>query len=83
MHGMTRNRCLEKASVTRTTIAVAYRLSTFKSADKIAEARYGEIIELDTHDDLLRKGEYYSTLIKTSLARFPVCSKGYSNFMLI
>lgn len=58
---------LEKASKTRTTIVVAHRLSTFKSADTIAVVRYGEIVEIGTHDELLKKGAYYSELIRNQL----------------
>jgi len=59
---------LEKASATRTTIVVAHRLSTFKSADQIAVVRYGDVVELGTHDELLRKGGYYSELIQNQLS---------------
>ncbi len=59
---------LEKASKTRTTIVVAHRLSTFQSADSIAVVRRGEIVEIGTHDELLKKRGYYSELIRNQLS---------------
>ena len=46
----------------RTTILIAHRVSTARSADRIAVLINGEIRELGTHDELLRTGGYYAEL---------------------
>ena len=46
----------------RTTIVVAHRLSTVRSADEIAVVLGGRITERGTHEELLEKGGTYSDL---------------------
>lgn len=46
----------------RTTIAIAHRLSTVKSADEIIVMQEGRIVERGTHDELLTLGGYYKKL---------------------
>ncbi|MCI2137991.1 MAG: ABC transporter ATP-binding protein/permease [Prevotella sp.] len=53
---------LEKLMKTRTTIAVAHRLSTIKDADEICVLHEGVIVERGTHDELIRKNGYYKRL---------------------
>ena len=53
---------LEKLMKTRTTIAVAHRLSTIKNADEIFVLHEGEIVEHGTHDNLIEKNGYYRKL---------------------
>lgn len=47
---------------TRTTIAVAHRLSTIRNADEICVLHEGRIIERGTHKELIRNNGYYKKL---------------------
>lgn len=53
---------IEKMMKGRTSIVIAHRLSTIKRADQILVLEKGEIVERGTHDELLKKGGYYSRL---------------------
>ncbi|WP_440485325.1 ABC transporter ATP-binding protein [Segatella hominis] len=53
---------LEKLMKTRTTVAVAHRLSTIKHADEICVMHEGRIVERGTHDELIGKNGYYKKL---------------------
>ena len=53
---------LEKLMKTRTTVAVAHRLSTIKHADEICVMHEGKIVERGTHDELIGKDGYYKKL---------------------
>ncbi|RLM78947.1 putative multidrug resistance protein [Panicum miliaceum] len=56
---------LDLASVGRTTIVVAHRLSTVRNADMIAVMQSGEVQEQGSHDDLIaNENGLYSTLIR-------------------
>ncbi len=48
-----------------TSILIAHRLSTVKSADRIIVLKEGKIIEEGRHESLLEKGGYYSVLYNT------------------
>ncbi len=48
-----------------TSILIAHRLSTVKSADRIIVIDKGKIIEEGTHESLLEAGGYYSVLYNT------------------
>ena len=53
---------LYKLMKTRTTIAVAHRLSTIKNSDEICVLHEGEIVERGTHDELMNIEGYYKKL---------------------
>ena len=46
----------------RTCFVIAHRLSTIKNADNILVVRNGVITESGNHDELLKKGGFYSSL---------------------
>jgi ATP-binding cassette subfamily B protein len=48
-----------------TSILIAHRLSTVKSADRIIVIEKGKIIEIGTHNSLLAAGGHYATLYNT------------------
>ncbi|KAL8871210.1 MAG: hypothetical protein Q9174_002912 [Haloplaca sp. 1 TL-2023] len=59
---------LDEAAATRTTIAVAHRLSTIRNADAIFVFADGRVAEAGTHQELLRKkGMYYAMCLTQSL----------------
>jgi ATP-binding cassette, subfamily B, multidrug efflux pump len=53
---------LRDAMQGRTTVLISHRVSTARSADRIAVLVAGRIVELGTHEDLLERGGYYSNL---------------------
>ncbi|MBD2449231.1 ATP-binding cassette domain-containing protein [Nostoc sp. FACHB-152] len=53
---------LDDLSRDRTTLVIAHRLSTVQKANQIAVLDQGRVVEVGTHDELLRKGGYYSRL---------------------
>jgi ATP-binding cassette subfamily B protein len=48
-----------------TSILIAHRLSTVRSADRILVMRQGEIIEEGDHEHLMKQGEHYAELYNT------------------
>ena len=59
---------LKGAQSSRTTIAVAHRLSTIRDADVIFVVEDGRIAESGTHEELLQqKGRYYAMCLAQSL----------------
>ncbi len=56
---------LEMILAQSTSILIAHRLSTVRSADRIVVLREGEIIEEGNHDALMRQGGHYAELYDT------------------
>lgn len=52
----------DKITEGRTSIIIAHRLHTVKKADRILVMDAGKIVETGTHQELLKKGGYYSNL---------------------
>jgi len=46
----------------RTSFIVAHRLSTIRSADKIVAMKDGKIMEIGTHEELLKKNGFYADM---------------------
>ncbi|KAL9224544.1 hypothetical protein vseg_000568 [Gypsophila vaccaria] len=56
---------LDQASLGRTTLVVAHKLSTVKNADVIAVISGGQIVEIGSHNDLMNKHNgHYARLAK-------------------
>ena len=61
---------LDKIKRGRTMFIIAHRLSTVKNCDIIAAMDRGRIIEIGTHDELIkRKGYYYSLYTQQGVVR--------------
>ena len=54
---------LDELSAGRTTVTVAHRLSTVRSADRIAVLDRGRVVELGSHEELLPLGGRYAELV--------------------
>lgn len=58
---------LERLMQNRTSLVIAHRLSTVRSADRIAVLEAGRIVEIGTHDDLMQTGGRYQELVEHQL----------------
>ncbi len=61
-------RAFDNLSEGRTTLIIAHRLSTVRSATRIVSIADGVITECGTHDELLQKGGIYAQLYRTQNA---------------
>ena len=52
----------------RTTLVIAHRLSTVRSADRIIVLDDGKVAEEGTHQELLRQGGLYKQLVELQLS---------------
>jgi len=55
---------IDKLSEGRTTIVIAHRLATIRSADKIIVMDRGKVMDQGTHDELLARGGIYANLYR-------------------
>jgi ATP-binding cassette subfamily B protein len=51
----------------RTAVIIAHRLSTVKNADQIVVLQNGQIVEVGSHNELVKKKGYYFNLVKDQL----------------
>ena len=58
---------VKKLMQNRTTIVIAHRLSTIIDANKIAVLDQGTIVEMGTHEELIKKEGLYSNLYKKEI----------------
>jgi ATP-binding cassette subfamily B protein len=61
-------RALSVALQGRTSLVIAHRLSTVRSADQILVIDGGRVVEHGTHDELLAVGGLYAELYQTQFA---------------
>ncbi|QPC48324.1 ABC transporter ATP-binding protein [Mangrovibacillus cuniculi] len=57
---------LEELAKDRTTFIVAHRLSTIAHADRIVVLEHGKVVEMGTHDELIRKDGAFHRLLQQS-----------------
>ncbi|CAD5234046.1 unnamed protein product [Bursaphelenchus xylophilus] len=56
---------LKNACRNRTTIIIAHRMTTLKNAKKIIVMDEGKVADIGTHEELMKKNEYYKEMVET------------------
>ncbi len=61
-------KALEILQKNRTTLVIAHRLSTIEKANRIVVMDKGKIVEIGSHQELLKKGDVYALLYKMQIS---------------
>lgn len=61
---------LREAFTDRTVVVIAHRLSTIRDADQIVVMHQGQVVEVGTHEELLRRGSFYAELVASQAEKF-------------
>ena len=61
-------KAIDDASVGRTTLIIAHRLSTVRKADRIAFVEGGRVRDVGKHEELMKRCEKYKDLVKRQLS---------------
>ena len=59
---------MDALTANKTSFVIAHRLSTIKNADLILVLDHGDIVEQGTHEELLRRGGFYTKLYNAQFA---------------
>ena len=72
---------LQQLIADRTTLAIAHRLSTLRNATRILVLDKGELVEIDTHEELMRKkGIYYGLVMaQRQMSKMPSKNRASSD----
>ncbi|MFZ1398069.1 MAG: ABC transporter ATP-binding protein [Candidatus Promineifilaceae bacterium] len=62
-------KAMDQLMVGRTSFIIAHRLSTIRNADLILVMRDGDIVEQGTHEELLKRGDFYAELYNSQFER--------------
>lgn len=57
----------DQLRINRTTIVIAHRLSTIEASDRLVVMNHGEIVEVGSHEQLLKEEGYYSSLYRVQI----------------
>lgn len=55
---------LDRVSVDKTTLVIAHKLATVRTADNIVVMSYGRVMEQGTHQELIEKDGQYAALVR-------------------
>ena len=61
--GLVQN-ALDRVSVDKTTLVIAHKLATVRTADNIVVMSYGRVMEQGTHQELIEKDGQYAALVR-------------------